>query len=391
MIQDYTNKFYSDQLTAFEPFEPVAAKGGRGAPPPEPEDIMVPVEYLENGDVIVRMFAKGAKEVRVHNFQISVQKFDLPLTNRGNGIFEGVIPASLGVSGNVPLMFTVDGSEVINRHLPVQYYAWNIANYIEIYDPETPYLVLRDVPHGTVSREIFWSETVGQFIRCTVYTPPGYEKSTEDYPVLFVQHGGGENETCWIHNGRVPYIMDNNIADGKTVPFIVVMNNGMLKVPGQTGMNDFDGIEGIITRDCRAFIESKYRVRRDKWGRAIAGLSLGSMQAVYIGLRNPDIFGAIGSFTYLRCRDKDNTYEGNPHLDAFKNPEKFWQDYKLLFRSLGGAEYHMNEFTEDDAFLAQCGVTPNEHYHRFIYPNQTHNWNCWRRAFNDFSQLVFRW
>lgn len=222
-----------------------------------------------------------------------------------------------------------------------------------------------------------------------VYTPPEYHKGGE-YPVLYLQHGGGENETSWVYSGKMPYIMDNVIAEGKAVPFVVVTNDGLVRMPGDTGINDFDGIEGIITKDCREYIESKYRVRRDKWGRAIAGLSLGSMQASYIGLRHPELYGYIGSFTYLRCRDKDNTYEGNPHLDMLKDAENFAKEYKLLFRSLGGAEAHMNEFEEDDAFLARYGIDRLPGYIRKIYPGQSHVWNGWRHALYDFAQVVFR-
>ena len=351
---------------------------------------MEPVEYLDNGDIIVRMYAPGAREVRVTSTRLAVWKFDVEMKNRGNGIFEATLTKDLELNGDVMLMFFVDGSEVINPYLPTEFYANKIGNAIEVYDESTPYLYLRDVPHGSLTREIFWSESVQQFIRCTVYTPPEYNTSDKEYPVLFVQHGGGENETCWANNGKVPYIMDNNIADGKCVPFIVVMNNGMLKAPYESAMNDFDGIEGIITKDCREYIESKYRVRKDKWGRAIAGLSLGSMQASYIGMRNPDIFGSIGSFTYIRCRDRDNTYDGNPHLNILKDADNFWSQYKLFFRSLGSVEAHLNEFEEDDAFIASFGVDKSPNYHRMLIPGQTHNWNCWRRAFYEFSQLLFR-
>ena len=385
----YSNKSYSEQVSAFERFEPLVLADRRSTAPVLPEQIMEPVEYLENGDIIVRMYAPGAKAVTVRSFFLAVWRFEIALQNRGNGIFEGTLPASLGLRGNVVLIFSVDGSDVINPHLPTQISGRAINNFIEVYDPETPYTLLRDVPHGSVTREILWSKAVNDWIRCLVYTPPGYAKGGE-YPVLYLQHGAGENETCWSFNGKLPYILDNNIADGKAVPFVVVMNNGMLKAPHESHINDFDGIEGIITEDCRRFIEDKYRVRTDKWGRAIAGLSLGSMQAMYIGLRHPELYSAVGSFTFLRRRDRTNTYEDNPHLDAFKNPDQLWSDYHLIFRSIGDAEDKMDEFLEDDAFIARYGADQNPGYVRRVYPNEQHNWNCWRRALNDFSQFVFQ-
>lgn len=383
----YSNPALFNYASAFTPIVPFStAKRGET---PTPEQIMVPIEYTEDGGVIVRMFAPGAKDVKVSSFGISTWKFEVEMTNRGNGIFEAELPRDNTIYGNVALSFIVDGSPVINPHIPTEFIMNKIANCIEIPDAGTPDIYLRDVPHGTISHEIFWSETVKQWVRCTVYLPPCYNDG-RDYPVLYLQHGATENETSWVYNGKLPFIMDNNIADGKAVPFIVVMNNGMMRKPGENHINDFDGIEGIITKDCREYIEKKYHVKKDRENRAIAGLSLGSMQALYIGLRNQELYASIGSFTFLRCRDRDNSYEGNPHLDALKDPEKFWSNHKLLFRSIGSAEDKMNEFIEDDEFLAKYGTDKNPNYHRHIYEGQEHTWNCWRRAYSDFCKVVFR-
>lgn len=384
------NKAFYAQPNAFDQISPMVLRQWGSNAPITPDKIMEPVEYLEEGGVIVRMFAPNAKEVKVRPFRMAAWKFETVLRNRGNGIWEGELPVKeCGLKGNVVLIFSVDGSDVINPHLPTQFSGGSINNYIEIEDEETPYIYLKDVPHGSVTREVFWSEAVGSFESCLVYTPPGYE-SGSDYPVIYVQHGAGENETCWVYNGKLANIMDNNIASGEAVPAVVVMNNGMLKAPYESQINDFDGIESIITKECREFIEKKYKVRTDKWGRAIAGLSLGSMQAMYIGLRHPELFSAVGSFTFLRRRDRTNTYEDNPHLFIFHDPERLWSEYKLIFRSIGGAEMQMNEFTEDDAFIAEKGADQNPGYVRHIYPGMVHNWNCWRRAYNDFSKVVFK-
>lgn len=383
------NKALWERVSAFEPQREIRILGpGEGFCRPVLKAVDG-YQVLDNGSVIVRMHAPGANRVTVQAVRLSVYRFDVCLQKGEYGIFEGVIPADKNLRGNIVLSFFVDDCEVINPYIPVQFYGDRISNCIEVPDEETPYIAIRDVPHGAVTREIFWSETVGDWHRCMVYTPPGYHEGGE-YPVLYLQHGGGENETVWTFNGKLPHIMDNLIADGKALPFVVVMNNGLVKVPGQTGMNDFDGIEGIICSDCRKHIESHYRVRTDKWSRAIAGLSLGSMQACYIGMRHPELFGAIGSFTYIRCRDKSNRYEENPHLDAVRDPVAFWQQYRLFFRSIGAEERHLYEFEEDDAFLSSCGVDLNKGYVRKVYPDMTHNWNCWRRAFHDFAMCLFK-
>lgn len=380
------NAAYFNQPAAFTPISPL--KTGRRNEAPTDYNTMIPLEYTEKG-VLVRMFAPAAKEVRVSSFGISTWKFEIVMTNRGNGIFEALLPEDKNIYGNVVLSFAVDGSPMLNPYLPMQFLMNRPVNYVEIPDTEAPYIYLQDVLHGTISEEVFWSQSTQQWARCMIYLPPAYD-GIKEFPCLYLQHGATENETSWIYNGKLPWIMDNCIAEGKAVPFIVVMNNGMLRRPGENHINDFAGIEAIITQECRNHVEQRYRIKKDRQNRAIAGLSLGSMQAMYIGLRNQELYASIGSFTFLRCRDRNNTYEGNPHLDALRDAEAFWANHQLFFRSIGGAEGTLNEFLEDDAFLAQYGIDQNPNYYRRIYPNQQHNWNCWRRAYYDFCQVLFQ-
>jgi enterochelin esterase family protein len=345
-------------------------------------------ECLENGDIVIRFPTTQAKMIEVKSNYLAEKQFRIMLCPKDK-YFEGVLSNSIRLSGNVILQFIVDGTEVVNPYIPVEFSGGRLMNCLELPDKEMRCLEIQQIPHGTVAREIFWSETVNAYERCMIYLPPGYESGGE-YPVLYLQHGGGENETCWMYNGKLPYMMDDLIAHKHITPFIVVTNDGLEKISGQRGINNFDGIEGIITEDCRKYIEGKYRTRHDKWGRAIAGLSLGSMQSVYIGLRHPELFGYIGSFTYLRCRDKSQLYEENPHLKALTNPTQFMKDYKLFFRSIGGNELHLNEFEEDDKFLAENGIDQLPIYVRKVYPKRSHVWNNWRRAFYDFAQYLFK-
>jgi len=388
------NKAYTERITAFNKqtdirITPPKRPGPGGKP--DPKDFTKAVEFLENGDIVVRVVAPTIDKVTMSSVRLAVWKFDIELEKKDKGVFEGVIPASVGAVGNVVVQFRFNDAPVIISSIPVQHYGNQIVNFIEVPDPETPYVEINQVPHGAVTREIFWSESMGESQCCLVYTPPEYPFTDKEYPVLYLQHGGGENETAWVFNGKLPNILDNLIAEGKAVPFIVVMNDGMVRYQDRPMLSNFDAIEDIITKDCRAFIESKYRARKDKWGRAIGGLSMGSMQACYIGMRHPELFSSIGTFTYLRCRDGGNTYESNPHLFLMKDKERFTSEFKLLFRSIGESEAHLNEFEEDDAFVASCGLDRWEGYIRQTYPNQIHNWNCWRRAIWNYAQHVFRW
>ncbi len=385
--EEIKNKALTDKLTAFNPQKPVNPANGRPAKNRDGDgaEALDLCEIHEDGSVTLRMVAKGAANVEARSQALGTLVF----TDRGDGVFECTVNDPR-FRGFMILNFFVDGVFVLNPFLPVCYFTEMTVNYVDIPDPETPYVLLYDVPHGSVTKEIFWSDTMKQYESCLVYTPPGYEKNGP-YPVLYLQHGAGENETCWVQNGRLPYILDNVLAEGKGVPFVVVMNDGMIKLPYETQIDSFDGIEGVITEDCRKYIEGKYNVYTDKWHRAIAGLSLGSMQSSWIGFRYPELYSAVGLFSgFMRRRDNHNTYDDAPQLDIMKDQERFLSEYKLFFRSIGSEERMMHEFIEDDGFCAKYGADQVKTYCRKIYDGHDHVWNCWRRALYDFAQLVFQ-
>ena len=218
-----------------------------------------------------------------------------------------------------------------------------------------------------------------------VYTPPGYQKTTEDYPVLYLQHGNTENETCWEYNGRVGYIMDNQIAAGKVKPFIIVMNDGMVRAPG-ADQRDHSAFERTLTESCIPFIEKTYRVKTDKWNRAIAGLSMGSAQAFTFGMKHPELFGWIGCFSGSMNMRGNNT----ELLKHVMKKEYFAENYKLFFRSVGDAEPGLQRLYDEGKMLDESGVRSLGICIDKIYPYQTHEWGCWRRAIHDFAELVFK-
>ncbi len=364
------------------------------APPKDPEacNSVRPVEVLGNGDVAIRTVFRDAagKRITVESAHLAVWHFcqEMHPLNE-DGLYEAILPQKLGLYGNVVVQFRIDGMPVMAPGFPSMYYGFGLSNCFELDDPGAPFTKINQVPHGSVTRELFWSNAMNGYQSCYVYTPPEYGKGGP-YPVLYLQHGAGENETAWCANGKLQNIMDNAVFEKKALPFIVVMCDGMVK-PSDEQEHEFAAIEEVITSDCRTFIEEKYNVLKDQKSRAIAGLSLGSMQACYIGMRHPDLYSAIGSFTYIRCRDTDNTHDGNPHLDALRDPDTFWKNYRLFFRSIGDQERDLYEFEEDDAFISKCGADQADGYVRRIYPGQIHNWNNWRLAFYDFACLLFRW
>lgn len=385
ICMDYIKEFQEDRgiresVIAFSPQLPQRIDG---------REVQTGALIQDNGDILFCYYAPGAESVEVETGR---DRPVIALQDRGDGVWEGTLPYDPLFAGPHAVQFRLNGIAVLDPYTPIWFAMNRPVNYIEVPDPETADFIAlkKHVPHGTVTREIFWSDTIGDFLRCFVYLPAGYEKGGE-YPVLYLQHGATENETSWLYNGKAAYILDNLLYERKCVPFLVVMNDGMVKGPTDKTIDSFDAIEQIITTDCRKYIEAHYRTKTDKWNRAIAGLSLGSMQASYIGMRHPELYGSIGVICgFMRRRDTYNTYELSTHLDAVRNSEKFMQDYRLFFRCEGDKERQLHEFLEDDAFCAQYGVDKMPGYHRILYPNQTHEWGVWRRALRDFAQLLFR-
>ena len=192
---------------------------------------------------------------------------------------------------------TIDGG-VVNDPGTHNYYGssrWESG--IEIPAHDAAFYEERNVPHGTVEQVLFWSESTKQLRRAFVYVPPTYDtaKKSKKFNVLYLQHGWGENEYAWWNQGHANLIMDNLIADGKIEPFLVVMTYGMtneqrLGIPGPTSA-DF---ETVLCDELVPYIDAHYRTRADKWGRAMAGLSMGGGETHTITLARPEMFGYYG-------------------------------------------------------------------------------------------------
>ena len=190
-----------------------------------------------------------------------------------NGTFTAVLPFEENKTGPRNLDIFIDGTFVVWPYFPIFWSDGRPWNYVEVPDNDMEFSYIRSVPHGAVSHQVYYSEATHAFERCLVYTPPGYMNGTGAYPVLYLQHGGSENETVWTSCGRVNFIMDNLIAEGKCVPFIIVMNNTMIRYSydDETAHLMDTCFENSLIRSCIPFIESNYRVKTDKWSRAIAG------------------------------------------------------------------------------------------------------------------------
>ena len=297
----------------------------------------------------------------------------------------------------------IDGASVPDPGSLYYYGASRWGSGIEIPSADEDFWQVNNVPQGSMGEVFYWSTYTEKMRRCHVYLPAEYfTNPTKKFPVLYLQHGMGENEYGWAEQGHTAQIMDNLIAEGKAVPCIIVMDNGLNTrrpgeqggfggprpqggqrpqgAPGQGGprrggFGGFsEGFKNVLFNDIIPMVEKNYRVIADAEHRAYAGLSMGGMQAREITLANPDKFAYVGSFS-----------SGAWNVDQVKNSEGFAQKVKLLFMSGGGKE---NMGCEEAAknIHEQLGMKAVG----YESPGTAHECHTWRRSLYLFAQLIFK-
>jgi len=307
------NRAYSSMALTFSPALPQRIMD-RSQPGPG-KTLPAALEMLEDGNARLNIIAPTAQEVAIMSMTGKTV-----LDRDENGVWTTVIEAGSG--GIRPLMLQVDGVSVINDQLPIGYGSSRATNFIELPRNEGAGLLVRmeNVPHGAVSQEIFWSETTQNWETCLVYTPAGYMSGTEKYPVLYIQHGLGENERCWTHQGKINLIMDNLLAAGKAKPCLIVMCNGMTPCSVNGVYNSHPELfEQFLINDCIPHIEKTYRVLTDRENRAMAGLSMGSMQTSLITMLHPDLFAYAGIFSGFLKKLKGLFRGPDEHLEMLND------------------------------------------------------------------------
>jgi enterochelin esterase family protein len=232
--------------------------------------------------------------------------------------------------------------------------------------------------------------------RCFVYTPAGYEKDiSNQYPVLYLQHGGGEDETGWSAQGRVNLIMDNLIAEGKVKPFIIVMDNGTWRRPegnrppqaGERPAGPWppegwaDVFMKTMVEEIIPMIDANYRTLADQQHRAMAGLSMGGMQTRIITLAHPELFSHMGMFS-----------GGSISTEDIANAPGFKEKIKLVFISYGSRELENPRmgFGGDPKVNTEKLKEAGMNTHFYVSPLTAHEWQSWRRGFYQFAMLLFK-
>ena len=387
---DFTaNRSFDDLYNAFMPLSRQTFPGGDRF---NPDYMDTGAKVHENGDVDFGFYAPNANKVSVV-FGIKAGE-PLAMTKDAKGVWRVKLAYNDNFVGPKAFHFDVDGAPVLSAYCP-HYFSHGISiNFVEIPDKNTPYVLIKDVPHGSVNWEFYWSKYLEDWHRCLVYTPPGYEKGGE-YPVLYLQHGGGENETSWVFNGKAAHIMDNLIAEKKITPFVVVMNNGMVRGKNEAPMSAGQAFTATLIESCIPFIEGKYKVKKDKWSRAMAGFSMGSMQSSIIGLTNPDKFAYIGLLSGFMRRlgpnyDTDISLETNPHLAIMDDSERFQKEIKLYYRGIGSGDVHFKAFLKDDEMCDEKGWSKYPNLIRHVIDDYPHDWAVLRILLHDFAQRIFK-
>jgi enterochelin esterase-like enzyme len=258
---------------------------------------------------------------------------------------------------------------------------------IEIPAHDQDFYALKDVPHGNVQQILFPSKSTGISRRAFVYTPPSYYKDSKTrYPVLYLQHGWGEDETAWSNQGHANLIMDNLIAAGTIKPFIIVMTYGMTNEIKFGGLKNFDikPFQTVLVDELIPYIDANFRTIADQPHRAMAGLSMGGMETKMITMANLDKFGYIGLFS-----------GGTFSMDDVSKTPNFKEKVKLAFVSFGSRELE-NRGNRPGMFggdpkanaeaLKQAGI--NSVF--YVSQGTAHEFLSWRRSLREFAPLLFK-
>ena len=319
---------------------------------------------------------------------VSVSLGKVALTKGDDGVWTG-ITAPLD-EGFHYYSLKIDGAEVPDPNSLYFFGAMRWGSGIEVPAADQDFYAVKNVPHGQLRQVLFYSKTTDSHHKAFVYTPPGYEKDTDArYPVLYLQHGWGEDENGWGAQGHANLIMDNLIADGKAKPFIIVMTYGMTNdVPlggprggggGRPAFN-FDKFKGVLLDDLVPYVDANFRTLADQPNRAMAGLSMGGMQTRTIAPANLDKFSAIGLFS-----------GGSISADSITNMDEFKQKVKLVFVGYGSKELGGNRGFGGDPKAATEGLkTAGVNAHFYVSQDTAHEWQSWRRCLYQMAPLLFK-
>lgn len=337
-------------------------------------------QILPDNRVIFRIKAPDAQKVQID----LGKKYEMARDTGGywqvttNSISEGFHYYSL----------LIDGVALADPASATFYGMGRMASGIEIPFAGGSYYSLKDVPHGDIRIKKYFSRVTNSWRQFYIYTPPGYDNNiNEKYPVLYILHGGGEDETGWATQGKTDLILDNLIAEKKTKPMLVVMTDGNFGSGGLAGFGEqsLKMFENELKQSVIPFVEKNYHTETDAINRALAGLSMGGLQTLYAGIKNTKMFSYLGVFSSGWFANRPEL--ANPQYDFMKaNASLINSNLKSLWVAMGGKE---------DIAYNNCKIMLSKfdelgiRYTYSEYPGG-HTWPVWRNNLYNFAQLLFK-
>ena len=290
----------------------------------------------------------------------------------------------------------IDGAQVPDPGTLYFYGAGRWGSGIEIPSTDQEFFALKNVPHGLVSENIYFSKLTNSFRRCLIYTPPGYYENTKmHYPVLYLQHGSFEDETGWSAQGKANLILDNLIALKQALPMIIVMDNGYAYAShGNGGTEATKGqpksiFEEVLITEVIPMVDTKFRTLANRDHRAIAGLSMGANQTMRIMMNHLDTFSYYGGFSGTANYPGTDALDASTFLDGkYKDGNALNKKLKLFW--LGSGTKEPSPFPKSigafKTMLDQQGIK----YEYYESPETAHEWLTWRRCLYQFTPKLFK-
>ena len=358
-----------------------------------PQQVISP--EIANGKVTFRIFAPQAYQVRLFGSWMASYTTSEPLARDTAGVW------SVTINTPAPEIYTynfiVDGvTKGDDANIFVQRDGRRLLSVLLIDGPLSANYREAN-KRGNLNQVWYDSPTLGMTRRMFVYTPYGYATSKQKYPVLYLHHGGGGDEDAWSNMGRTCQILDNLIEQGKAVPMIVVMPNGnanqqaaqTLLLPEKTSdrSTPADLYNQSLVKDIIPYIDSHYRVIANAKSRAISGLSMGGGQTFNIGLRNLNLFSAIGVFSSgMFGMTPDANYEPDPEIAGIlSNVKKIKNSLNLFYMSCGTSDPRIEPTRRVVQRFRDTGLDVV-----YVEFPDGHEWSFWRRTLQDFVQKIFK-
>jgi enterochelin esterase family protein len=362
---------------------------------PTPNDTLVSPDVLADKRVTFRIYAPRASSVTLRGDWMEGST-TADLAKNADGVWSATVGPLIPDFYSYTL--TVDGVRTLDPKNPtIKQGIASVDNMFVVAGPESAFQENRPVPHGEIRQAWYRSTTLDMQRRLHVYTPPGYDGSTTRYPVLYLLHGGGDDDSGWSSIGRAGFILDNLLADKKAVPMIIVMPNGSLpRPPGMPAPVPgtppdpavmaalLERFTNELMKDVIPFVETQYRTVPGAATRAIAGLSMGGGQTLRVITAHPDQFGyaAIWSagLNPLLAPDFETKAAG-----FLGSADRVNSGFRLLSISVGDKDFTFDGSKNLAAVLDKHGIK-----HQLHISGGGHTWINWRRYLNDLAPLLFR-